>query len=212
MAILVTTIPDTYFFRRLSSTRLSLRSWICSVASTRSKRSCTAPSSARIASRTRSRSVARPRGSERGGSKRGASGGCRASPSFFLFRRAREELGVVRTPSEGAKAVGASSGFGVVPSSADTARERRVTSRDTRTVESDAGGAGFFFEPPPKIRSPASAFGVSESFSFPFSSRFARRWTPSRGTRGAVRAAIRERARRRRRRRPSTRRRPLRRR
>ena len=144
MAILVTTIPDTYFFRRLFSTRLSLRSWICSVASTRSKRSCTAPSSARIASRTRSRSVARPGGSERGGSKRGASGGCRASPSFFLFRRAREELGVVGTPSEGAKAVGASSGFDVVPSPAETARERRVTSRDTRTVESDAGGAGFF--------------------------------------------------------------------
>ena len=41
-----------------------------------------------------------------------------------------------------------------------------MTSRDTRIVASDAGGAGFFFfvEPPPKIRKPASAFGVSESF------------------------------------------------
>jgi hypothetical protein len=62
---------------------------------------------------------------------------------------------------------GASSGADVGPSQEpETARERRVTSRDTRIVASDAGGAGFFFfvAPPPKIRKPASAFGVSESF------------------------------------------------
>ena len=163
-----------FYFFRLSSTRLSRRSWVCSVASTRSKRACTALSSARIASSTRSRSAASsffPGGETVARS----AGSARASRVSFPFKfkkppDASKSVAVFKKPELPRWSAPSPTPFAFDPKafSTESARSREgnsETSRRTRNVASDADArAGFFRAPPPKTFAPATR-AVSVSFS-----------------------------------------------